>query len=96
MLKIPKDVIKEIESVYDDIVVTYKTSSKIDDYEYTIYDVVYNGAKLFTLNVSKIIFKSGRTDIDYTLVTDIEIDCYQTPYIDDFKRNVIRYIKKII
>jgi len=95
-LTLTQEFITNIENVYEDIVVTFDFRDKIDNDEYVTYNVDYDGSRLFVICISYIIFTSGKINLDYTLVTDIESDSFQTQDIKEFQRRVIDYIKEIV
>lgn len=95
-IKLVSDFIDNVESTYEDIRVECACNDVIDGDIFVSYNVIYDGAQLFKLGVSYVIFTSGDYALDYTLLADISQDSFQTSNIVEFEKYVIDYIKEIV
>jgi len=95
-IKLVSGFIDNVESTYEDIRVECACNDNVDGDLYVTYNVIYDGAQLFKLCVSYMIFTSGDYTLDYTLLADISQDSFQTSNIIEFEKYVIEYIKEIV
>ena len=96
MKRLDNKFIDNVENEFDNIEIEFIGTVYIDDDTFTDYVIKFEDTPIFKIATSTFTFTSGKVDTDYTLLADIEQDCFQTSNLEEFERNVIAYIKEIV